>query len=377
MLTRTGPADPPRPRLRAPRRPTAGGRTRHPVETPAWIGEPRRLHGQIAARGIQGLVWWSLAISLCVLLGTRPIGVTYDDTNYLAAFEPNIATFRDWWLFLIEEPGWHATTAILSPLGSEAAYRLVLLLSPAAFILATNKIAGGRWLAVGWWSWLILAALVLDRGMGVGLYVAAIRQGLATSLFLLLVAFRAPVVAAAFLAGTVHTSFFVIAGVVGIVQFGARDRRIAIATTAAIATYAVLLALGFAPSPFGSLDLGRRAATYDLASGLNLLGYAALVIQHGGTLFLARDTRSPWLGGSLVFAAAGAALSIANAGFVRIFLSLNAFVLMALTQTPPKRRVQAIGYWFAVMVASTLWADRDAVSARDSWLGLWSLVLGH
>ncbi|MBC6982110.1 hypothetical protein [Caulobacter sp. 17J80-11] len=344
---------------------------------PPWVGDPQRLRGEIAIRGIQGLVWWSLAIGLCVLLATRPIGVTYDDTNYLAAFDPDFEHFRSWWLFLIEEPGWQLLTVILSPLRDELGYRVVLLLSPAAFILAANKITGGRWLAVGWWSWLIIAALILDRGLGVGLYVAAIRQGLATSLFLLLVALRAPVVAAALLAGTVHTSFLVVAGIVGLVQFGARDPRIAAAVTGAIALYGVLLALGVAASPFGSLDLGRRTTTYELASGLNLLGYTALIIQYGGTLLLARDTRSPWLGGTLVFAAAGAALSIVNAGFVRIFLSLNAFMLMALAQSPPKRRVLAIGYWFAVMVAATLWADRNAVSARDSWIGLWSLVLGR
>lgn len=351
------------------------GRGQQGLGPASWVAEPRRLRGELALRGIQGLIWWSLALGLCVLLATRPIGVTYDDGNYLRAFDQDAATFRSWWHFLIEEPGWRVLTGLLSPLGDEAAYRVVLFLSPLGFILGANRIAGGRWLAVGWWSWLTLAALLLDRSLGTSLYVAAIRQGVATSVFFLLVATRLPPVVAAALAGTVHSAFLVVAAVIAVAQAAARNRKVAVLIACGIALYGVLLAFGLAPSPFAAVDLGRRAATYDQATGLNLLGYAALVILQGGTLFLARDTRSPWLGGSLVLMATGAALSIANAGFVRLFLSLNAFILMTLAQTPPRRRALAVAYWFAVGMAVTLWADRNATSARDSWLGLWSLVL--
>lgn len=342
----------------------------------AWLARPRVLKGSLPIRGIQALAWWSVAIGLCLLLATRPMGVTYDDSNYLNAFAQNAgAEYRSWWHYLIEEPGWSLLTFALSPLGAEPAYRLVLFASPAAFILGANKIAGGRWLAVGWWSWIIIVALVVESGLGAIMYVTTIRQGVATSLFLLLVAFRSPPVAAAALAGTVHSAFLVILPAVAAAETFGRHRVVTIVGALALGLYAILLGLGLAPSPLGEIDLGRRSTTYELASGLNLLGYAISVILFGGALYLVKDVRTPWHSASLLLLAGTTALSVANAGFVRIFLSLNAFLLIAILNAGLRQRTLALAYWFSLTVALALWEGRDAVLPQDSWLGLWSLVL--
>jgi hypothetical protein len=303
--------------------------------------------------------------------------VTWDDPNYLRAFEGVNLNTPDWYHWLIEEPGWALLTTALSPLGPDAAYRVVLFASPLAFVLSANKIAGGRWLAVGVHSWLILAALVLVSSLGTAMYVGAIRQGVATSLFLLLVANRLPPVVSALLAGTVHSCMLVVAAVVALAQAVGRDRRLAVLLALGFGLYAVLLGLHLAPSPFAGADLGRRSDTYTGSTGLNLLGYAAFVLQIGGPLWLAREVKSPWHTASLVFLAAAAALSAANPGFIRIGLTLSAFVLLTLTGVRTRRGWMAVVLWLGLSVALALWNGRDDMTGRDSWLGLWGLVLNR
>jgi hypothetical protein len=309
-------------------------------------------------------------------LASRPLFATWDDPSYLAYFTNPPEYGRNWWRFLIEEPGWTLLTSTLrGAMHPEAAYRWVRFFSPLLLFLGANRLIGGRWLSVTRGSWLFLLGFFLDEQVGARGYISAIRQGLADSVFIFLMALRAPAAVSVLGAASLHSAMLVVAPVATFLRSLLRNKWLAVGAAAIVVIYAILLSLGLAPSPLESAQLGRREDTYAFASGLNFLGFFGVAFKYAPFLWLLRKSQSPWYAITLIMAPMMMALSIANPGFLRLVLTVDLFALMAMCTAPDTGETRVgIAFWLAVNVFFELWAGRHA-DPRDSWLGLWSLAL--
>ena len=354
-----------------------GHASREPIAvTQIDVVTPRRGNADRAIGALNTLAFWGLALALCAILGLRPIGDLWDDSNYLQAFQPTRFTSTNWYHYLIDEPLWSALTQLLgSFLDPVTSYRVVLFSSPAIFFLSANRIAGGDWLRVRWHSWMILAAFVLDTSIGARLYISAIRQGFATSTFLLVAALGWPIIGA-LAAGMIHTSLLVSAAVVGIANSARRYPALAGVLIVAIGLWGVATFLGLSPTLDDDFDLGRRTGVYTGVTGLNLLGDVVTGSIWTITLLLLQKTPSLWRTAAMVFVPVALVLAMANGGFERLFLDVDVFLLLAIAcaiRTPQARLAGLV--WLSASVALALWEASKGLDIRDSWLGQWKLAL--
>lgn len=316
---------------------------------------------------------------VAILFAIRPIPTTYDDLNYLAYFSGLANSSQtNWWSWLIEEPLWRAITNSFGPLfGAELGYRIVLFLSVLTLFLAS-------YILIGRVSWFIVGLFILDMAFSTGLYAFAVRQGVATSSLIMLLAIGAWPLLAVLTAASIHTGITAFIPAAIVVHMLPR-KNLLLTVTVGFASAAIMLAASLTDvlrTIFSETDLGRRANYTENIIELNIFFYMSVAVKYGLVLYLSRpaspDSKHFKLYVFSAMATASAvALVITNGAFARLFMSLDALLCVYLAATISQTRTKwAVLVWISMIAFLAVNESMKATGAMDTWIGRWLVVLG-
>lgn len=305
-------------------------------------------------------------------LAARHIPLTNDDANYVGYFSNEaVFTARDIWHWVLEEPLWRLGSATLGALfGPFIAYRGVIFFSVLGFFIAGRRLGAPL---------LLLAFFfVVDQQLGPYLYFLAVRQGVATTVFLLLLASPVGLIGAAFVAALIHSTFLLLlpGAIIAHLIATRRFRWAGIAAGVLAALGAILMLRGYLNGPLLSLDLGRRGVLYSRTAHLNANFYLVAAVQYGLVLWLARDMKNRLFIATACVAAVGLVLMAYNGMFGRVALSLDALVSIYLCTQYRRRSAQiAMVFFTAALLIGQYSVAKNAMSTNASWGARWALIL--
>lgn len=315
---------------------------------------------------------WIVALALAALLAARHIPLANDDANYVAYFS-NKDAFEapNLWRWILEEPLWRIGSSMLGTvLGPFAAYRTVLFLSALGFFVAGRRLGAPL---------LLLAFFfILDQQLATYLYMLAIRQGVATTVFLLLLSTPLGAVGACLVAALIHSAFILLLPGALIAQLiAARRFRWAGVVTAGVAgIVAAMMLAGYLDGFLLSLDLGRRGSLYSRTELLNLNFFLFATIQYGLVLWLARDINDKLFVLTTSIVAVALVVLGVNGMFARAIISVDALFVIYICKHYRRRDVKIAMIIFVITLLFGQYSTaKNAISTNASWAARWSLLL--
>lgn len=323
--------------------------------------------------GLRRATWLVVIIfvGISLILAGRTLYTAPDDENYIAYFEgANFTILTNALSYSLEEILWSAYASFMGGIfGAETALRITIFFSSLTFLVASGKLARGAWL-------LIFFAFVIDAMLATQMYYNQIRQGLALSIFLMMIAGGLRPFLGAVVASAIHTSFiFVIPCVIA----AAVAKRSNIRLVAIL--LAVVLGVYYLNSLMGDIDLGRRSATYELEGKLNVFFYAFAFLQYGLIFFLLKQKNSDdqqefWFRFSLIFVTFAICLSFIHEAAARLMYIANALVviLLGLNLKRERAKIGAV-VWFLLLLVILINEGRKGGFGPDTWFGRWALIL--
>jgi hypothetical protein len=315
---------------------------------------------------------WGIGVAFIIVslvLGLRSLHITPDDESYLAYFEavkfPII--FDNLLFILIEEPLWSLYTSWLgSVIGAENALRLTIFASSLMFLIASTRLTRGAWL-------FLLLIFILDSNLATQMYYNQIRQGVALSVFLFLIAYKIDIRLAAGFAGTLHSSFL-------IVFLAAVVARVVRVRGMIFFSILYVIVVYYLKARIGDLDLGRRTEMYDIKGNLNVFYYLSIFVQYAIALFLTRPKRhdkyaSSWYQFTLLFLAVTVPLTFLHEAAGRLMYLASAFAGMSIGMNlhQKKARIGAV-IWIFILIFIIVNEGRKLGFNEDTWLGRWILI---
>jgi len=313
---------------------------------------------------------------LALILTLRPMYVALDDLNYVNYFSGEywrVIDTGNYWLALIEEPIWLAYTSVLGAiLDPEIAVRVTIFVSVCLFFFSLNRLAPQAYLFI------FLAFLICDQ-LAVQLYFNQIRQGLALSLFLLVLALTNSPAArfgGTLVASLVHTAFLAVAPVVLIARLVKHPMyRLAIGSLVAIGL--LILAQTVAPN----IEWGRREAIYEFGRKFNFNYYIFILVEFAPIFILTGVFRHGGWKDDLYYVtlvyfilAFGVTLINEVGGRLMYFSTAFVVVLIGINFRFKQGKIAAI-YWLVLSLFYVLY-EGTKLADYDSWSGRWSLILG-
>lgn len=325
-----------------------------------------------AGRALSLILGGIVALALSALLAARHIPLTNDDANYVAYFSSKDAfQAPSLWRWILQEPLWRVGSSTLGAvLGPFAAYRAVLFLSALGLFVAGRRLGAPL---------LLLAFFfILDQQLATYLYMLAIRQGVATTVFLVLLATPLGAIGACLVAALIHSAFLVLLPGVLIAQLiTARHFRWAGVLAAGVAgIVAVTMLTGYLDGFLLSLDLGRRGTLYSRTAFLNVNFFLVASMQYGLVLWLARDVNDRLFILTISIVAAALVMMGVNGMFARVALSMDALVVIYLCKHYRRRGAQiAMLVFVATLLVGHYSTAKNAIATNASWAARWSLLL--
>lgn len=314
----------------------------------------------------------ALVLGLSALLAARQIPLTNDDANYIAYFS-NRDAFEapTLWRWILEEPLWRVgSSALGSVLGPFTAYRVVIFLSVLGFFFAGHRLGAP----------LILLAFffILNQQLATYLYMLAIRQGVATTIFLILLSTPLGPLGACLIAALVHSTFLLLLPGALIAQLiTARRFRWAGVVAAGMASLlAAMMANGSLDGVLNSIDLGRRGLMYSRTSMLNVNFFILSSVQYGLVLWLARDGKDKFFVITACMMAATMVVVGSNGVFARSSLSLDAILVIYLSKKYLHRPARLAMFVFVLALLFGHYStSKNALSTNASWSSRWYLLV--
>jgi EpsG family len=321
-------------------------------------------------------LWVLLAIGISLILATRQIYIARDDENYLnyfLAIDDGFSNLNDdWWHFVLEEPLWRLYASNMGNIfGVVHALRITIFFSSLMFIVASGNITRGAWLFV-------FLVFVIDDCLASQMYYNQIRQGLALSIFLTIIAIGLSPFWGAVVASLVHSSFLLVIPfyLMSLVIKKFNVSWVIVITVVIISTY---LIKSVAPD----LDFGRRTDIYELKGKLNIFSYLVAGFQFGSVfLFFFRqkyfydETQLVWLNFSLFFFIVAICLTMIHEEAGRMMYLERAFMMIVIGMNFERKRVKIIAlFWLLFLFAGDINEARKVSSNDDTFFDRWSLIL--
>lgn len=342
-------------------------------------------------------VWlsWLAFFGISLMLAGRTLYTAPDDDNYLNIFDGVISQYAtDWWLYFLAEPLWLGYTALLAGvLPAETSLRLTIFISSMMFLFASNKLTRGAWI-------FICLGFLIDSTLATQIYYNQIRQGLALSVFLMLVAARVGPIWGGVVASAIHSSFLLIIPCAIVAMVGKKSSKHLM-----ISIFTLLVVIfAFRSSFFGILDLGRRADIYELKGALSIFFYIFVISQYGFIYLMLRANSGEvdgalWLKFIFVFVVIALFVTLFHEAAGRYVCVMNALVMSVIgarlrntgpsfstLETNPNRFLADLSeidraricsvFWLLTLLAIQLNEDAKTDFGQDSWIGRWVVIVG-
>ncbi len=353
-----------------------------PPYCPAKSREFSTVDGFLSLKWSPSPIAYAVFIGIALILSARQLYIALDDAAYIDYFSRNTYWFDvpasedwDWWRFIIEEPLWNMyTIAMGTKLGPEAALRATIFISVFLYLFFASKLAGGAWGTT-------IFLFALHPHLGVQMYFNQIRQGVALSIFLMLVSIirvRTPVRigAAAGAAALLHSSFIMTAilAVLYAVKPGAR-------ILASILGAVALIALARNIDIFSLIETGRREGLYTTTAAVNVNFYIVTLPCYGLVFYLLWPARakidvSEWYFLSFVIAiAALVATETYEAGGRLVYLAEAAISILVARNIRSQNGLMAFGVWM-LSIAIQIFSDyKYDISTQVRVFDKWELII--
>jgi hypothetical protein len=350
--------------------------TTYTANHPKYFRPPAERKRIVLPGLLRWVPWFLACVAAAFVLAGRQIGISWDDHNYIAYFNINSDQFSSVISTDIEEPGWGIIIYVIRMFADAfLSLHFVMFISIIIFLLSANKIANGKWTGCNLKSWFIWASFLLIPSLATSAYFAAVRQGLAQSVFLFSVALGAPPLISTILGGSIHSSLVVAGGIHTLSRYA--NRWLLAVGLLFISLYAIGLATHHLPSPLTGLNLGRRTFVYTNADSLNFFGYAAVLVTYVPIFFLLRRENNQWIRSSMVMFPIVLGLGAVNPGFQRLFMTLDMFMFIGIASMLDKRTAQIAAALFLCATISLGVLESRRGDPRSTYLGQWSLILSH
>lgn len=319
---------------------------------------------------------------IAFVLANRDLYIAIDDENYIEYFTSgadrlaNISTFQDFWLYIIEEPGWALYTAFLGQrLGPEGALKFTIGLSAFLFLYSSAKLARN-------WTVPTLLFLVHDN-FATQMFFNQIRQGFALSIFLFSLtilkrhnfSLRSGLSACG--AIMVHTSCFALLPASLLLLL---NRRLSIFIAVGFLLFVAVTSNTI--DIYAMVDFGRRQAEYTRSGTLNVNFYIVWVVAY--TLicyFLYPETEDNYYASLYTFTVVSLALSM-SVTFVhevggRLLYNTDALLIILVALRVRQRKgILALGVWLAAIgVNFTSMYFKAPIEYQDTIITRWQLIL--
>jgi len=313
----------------------------------------------------------AIFIIVALVLARRPLYTAADDLEYLSYFSGTSATLVDsLWSTVIEEPLWIWYSASLGGvLGPELALRVTIFIATMGLLLAATKLARGAWVFV-------LLAFLLDASMATLFYYIQVRNGLALSLFLTVIAFAGNSLVAAAVASSVHTSFLV--GVpCSVLTHLTGKSKLAFAAGVALTAVGVVVV----GQQLQQLHLGRRTGTYEWGSTSNANFYLVALVQYAIMLWGVWPSRrdehiNRLLRYTTIFFVTALSLTFVHEAAVRLVFVSRMLLVVSLGASMKTPRAKVAGaVWIGLLVLLVLLDSLAMEMSPDAWLARWEAIL--
>ena len=317
--------------------------------------------------------WISVLIffAISIILAGRVLYIAPDDQNYISYFEGYSGSIvTNVWLYFLSEPLWTSYARFVGNLfGPEMGLRLTIFFSSFIFLIASNKLARGAWIFV-------FLVFVLDYSLAPLMYYIQIRQGLALSVFLIIVATGFNPILGAIVASTIHSSFIVVIPCAIVAGVWIRSKIWIWAIFFSIAILVLYL-----NKTMGDIDLGRRSENYDLKNATNIFYYLTYFIQFGVAFYFlynkqATEQERSWYRFSLIFFSFSICLTFVHEAATRLLFFADVFVMILLGANIRKRRAK-IGalIWLLMLFLIMMNQNIKGGFGPETWYGRWKEIL--
>lgn len=328
--------------------------------------------------GMRISTWVGVIVSIAIsfILASRNLYIALDDENYVnyftfADFFPGLA--GDWWNFLLNEPLWlYYCSSMGNTFGAEFSLRITIFLSSFMFLLASGNITRGAWL-------FIIFAFLLDGTLATQMYFNQIRQGLALSIFLTLIACGLWPLLGVVIASLIHSSFLLVIPFI-LATLIIKKYNISWVIAVMFAIISVFIIKNIAPD----LDLGRRNEQYEFKSKLTIFYYLVAVVQYGLVLlfFLSQKYYFGrvdlfWLNFSIAFFLFVILMTFIHEASGRLLYLENAFLMILFGLNMENKKVKFIAMlWLLLLLAININEARKVSDIpNDTFFDKWAMIL--
>jgi len=358
---------------------------RRPVTPPYFPAKSREftpMDGFLSLKWSPNPIVYAVFIGIALILSARNLYIALDDAAYIDYFSHNTYWFDapasedwDWWRLIIEEPLWNMyTTAMGAELGPEAALRVTIFISVFLYLFFASKLAGGAWGTT-------IFLFALHPHLGVQMYFNQIRQGVALSIFLMLVSIlrvRTPVRigAAAAAAALLHSSF-IMTTVLTVLYVVKPSVRILASVLGAFALIAVARNIDI----FSLIETGRREGLYATTAAVNVNFYIVTLPCYGVIFYLLWPARakidvSEWYFLSFVIAiAAIVAAETYEAGGRLVYLAEAAISILVARNIRSQNGLAAFGVWVLSIAIQIISDYKYDIYAQVRVFDKWELII--